>query len=283
MNRTRYTVEKMCKVLGTSRSAYYRWIKGGCIRPKAKKAIDNRIQEIYTTSKSTYGSPRIHQELKQCGMQISQSTVARSMQRQGLQARPRRKFIHTTDSVHDYKVFENILNRNFAAERINEKWVSDITYIPTQKGWTYLTTILDLADRMIVGWTLSSDMSARTTSTEAFKIALQRRKVNRKLLLHSDRGVQYCCAEFRQTIEQSKLVEQSMSRKGNCWDNAPAESFFKTLKTELVNKNEYKNFEEAKNSIFDYIEKWYNPHRKHSTLGYMSPKKKYLSLIQTAS
>lgn len=280
MNRTRYTVEKMCKVLGTSRSAYYRWIKNDCVIQKAKIAIDKHTQEVFEKSKGTYGSPRIHQELKQRGIQISQSTVARSMRRQGLQARPRRKFIHTTDSAHDYKVFENILNRNFAAERVNEKWVSDITYIPTQKGWTYLTTILDLADRMIVGWTLSDDMSARKTSTEAFKIALQRRKVNQELLLHSDRGVQYCCAEFRQTVKQTKLVKQSMSRKGNCWDNAPAESFFKTLKTELVNKQKYKNLEEAKNAIFDYIETWYNPHRKHSTLGYMSPKKKNLSLTQ---
>ena len=280
MNRVRYTVEKMCKVLGASRSAYYRWIKNGCVLEKANIALDKHIQKVFEKSKGTYGSPRIQQELQQCGMQISQSTVARSMQRQGLQARPRRKYIHTTDSAHDHKVFKNILNRNFAADRVNEKWVSDITFIPTQKGWTYLTTILDLADRMIVGWTLSNDMTARKTSTEAFKIALQRRKVNQKLLLHSDRGVQYCCAEFRQIIRQSKVVEQSMSRKGNCWDNAPAESFFKTLKSELVYKKDYKNFEEAKKSIFDYIEKWYNPHRKHSTLGYMSPKKKYLSLTQ---
>ena len=136
---------------------------------------------------------------------------------------------------------------------------------------------------MILGWTLPNDMSVRKTSTEAFKIALKRRKMNRKLLLHSGHGVQYCCAEFRQTIRQSKVVEQSMSRKGCYWDNAPADSFFKTLKSELVYKNDYKNFEEAKKPIFDYIERWYNPHRKHSTLGYMSPKKKYLLLTQATS
>lgn len=283
MNRTRYTVEKMCEVFDVSRSAYYRWTENGDVKQESKAVTDKQVREVFEKSKGTYGSPRIHQELKQCGVQISRSTVARSMKRQGLQARPRRKFIHTTDSAHDFQVFENTLDRNFGSDRVNEKWVSDITYIPTEQGWTYLTAILDLADRMVVGWTMSDDMTARNTSIEAFKIALQRRKVNQKLLFHSDRGVQYCCKEFRQTIEQNKLVEQSMSRKGNCWDNAPAESFFKTLKTELVNKHDYKNLEEAKNSIFDYIEKWYNPHRKHSTLAYMSPKQKHLSLTQTAS
>lgn len=282
MNRARYSVEKMCKVLGMSRSAYYDWLKKDC-KGAMKKGIDRRIKEVFENSKRTYGSPRVYQELKQHGVKTSKSTVARIMQRQGLQARPRRKFVHTTDSNHDYRVFENILNRHFTSERVNEKWVSDITFIPTKMGWTYLTVIIDLADRMIVGWTLSEDMSAQHTSVESLKIALQRRKVNKKLLFHTDRGVQYCCSEFNAIIKQTEYVYQSMSRKGNCWDNAPAESFFKTLKSEWVNKFDYQSFVEAKKSIFDYIERWYNTKRKHSTIEYMSPLQKFYSLTETVA
>lgn len=283
MNRVRYTVERMCKVLGVSRSVYYCWLKKGNVKQQRGLDVNQQVKEVFEKSKRTYGSPRVHEELKECGVHLSRSTVARSMHKQGLQARPRRKYVHTTDSEHDHKVFENILNRGFASERLNEKWVSDITFIPTRQGWSYLTVVLDLADRMIVGWTLSQNMSAQQTSVEALKIALNSRKVNRKLLFHSDRGVQYCCTEFRQLVNQTSFVHQSMSRKGNCWDNAPAESFFKTLKTEWVNKLDYKNFEQAKNSIFEYIEFWYNTKRKHSTLEYMSPLKKYFSLTQTAA
>ncbi|MGK7369082.1 MAG: IS3 family transposase [Candidatus Halalkalibacterium sp. M3_1C_030] len=282
MNRARYTVEKMSKLFGVSRSAYYEWLKQGDLKAETI-SIDKEVKEVFESSKKTYGSPRVYEELKEQGIKVSKSTVARRMRRLGLQARPRRRFIHTTDSKHEYKVFGNILNRCFTSERVNEKWVSDITYIATEKGWTYLTVILDLAERMIVGWTLSKDMSASNTTVAALKIALQRRSLKSGLVLHSDRGVQYCCSEFRKVIKKTKCIQQSMSRKGNCWDNAPAESFFKTLKSEWTNKFRYKNYDEAQRSIFDYIERWYNTKRKHSTLGYMSPLQKYYFLTQTAA
>jgi len=197
------------------------------------------------------------------------------MKREGLVARPRAKYVHTTDSDHGYQIAENILNRDFTATRPNEKWVSDITYILTQNGWKYLTVILDLFDRMVVAWTLSSDMSCENTTVNALKIALQRRKINQPLLFHSDRGVQYCSVLFRYVLNQNPWISQSMSRKGNCWDNAVAESFFKSLKTEWVKKLKYQSLEDAKKSIFDYIERWYNTKRRHSANGYMSPLKKY--------
>lgn len=237
--------------------------------------IEKEIESIFEKSKRTYGSPRVCDELKDKGFSVSKSTVARIMKSKGLQARPRRRYVNTTDSKHDFKVFKNLLNRNFEAKRLNEKWVSDISYIPTKKGWTYLTTILALADRMIVAWNLSEDMSCANTTSKTLKLAFKRRKINKSLLFHSDRGVQYACTEFRNLIENNKLITQSMSRKGNCWDNAVVESFFKTLKTEWTNKSIYKDIHEAKSSIFDYIERWYNTQRKHSAIGYLSPLQKH--------
>ena len=283
MNRAKYSVEKMCQLFGISRSSYYAWLKRDLTK-SSRMDIASYVQQIFEASKNTYGSPRIQSELrKKHGIDVSKSTVARAMRQLGLQARPRRRYVHTTDSKHDYKVFENILNRSFSSTKVNEKWVSDISYIPTQSGWTYLTVVIDLADRMVVGWNLSKDMSALNTSVAAFNQALERRKITSDIILHSDRGVQYCCTEFRVAVKQAKKVRQSMSRKGNCWDNAPAESFFKSLKTEWTSKFNYKNFEQAYRSIFDYIEKWYNTKRQHSTLDYMSPLQKYYFLTQPAA
>jgi transposase InsO family protein len=172
-----------------------------------------------------------------------------------------------------------LLNRNFKATRINEKWVSDITYIRTQKGWVYLTVILDLADRMVVSWNISEDMSCENTVLKAYKIAMIRRKISRPLLFHSDRGIQYCSINFRRILNKTPLVSQSMSRKGNCWDNAVIESFFKTLKVEWTNKHNYQNLEIARKSIFDYIERWYNTKRKHSAFSFLSPAQKNFLLI----
>lgn len=282
MYSAKYPVEKMCSVLGVSRSAYYDWLKKRVVRNKVDYYKKEVLKE-FLASKRTYGSPRIYQVLSEKGICVSKSTVARIMKNIGLQARPKRKFVHTTDSKHNYKVFENILNRNFEAKRINQKWVSDITYIPTRKGWTYLTIIIDLADKMVVGWSISDQMTAQSTTMDCLKIALKRRKIREKLIFHSDRGVQYCSIDFRRIIRKSKHIRQSMSRKGNCWDNAPAESFFKTLKVEWTNKYVYEDIDEARKSIFDYIERWYNTQRKHSTIGYMSPLEKYYFLTQTAA
>jgi len=282
MKRAKYSVEKMCKLLAVSRSAYYEWLNKKSSQ-KQRENIEAKVVSIFEQSKSTYGSPRICKELLDEGISVSKSTVARIMKSLGIVARPRRKFVHTTDTKHNYKVFENILNRSFSSKQVNKKWVSYITYIRTKQGWAYLTVILDLADRMVVAWTLSEDLSARNTTTACLKVALQRRNPKSELLFHSDRGVQYCCTEFRKILSSRKYIHQSMSRKGNCWDNAPAESFFKTLKVEWTNKYVYENIEQAQKSIFDYIERWYNTKRKHSTIGFMSPLQKHYFLTETAA
>jgi len=216
MNRAKYSVEKMCLLLKISTSAYYDWLnrREEPLRQKTETLVE-LVEKEFNKSKGTYGSPRITKVLEQAGVQVSKSTVARIMQSLGIQARPRRKYVHTTDSNHEFKVFDNELNRNFESKRVNEKWVTDITYIRTNQGWTYLTIMMDLADRMIVGWNLSKQMTAHQTSVKALEIALRRRKRNgKKLLIHSDRGVQYCCTEFRQRIKKAKRIKQSMSRKG---------------------------------------------------------------------
>jgi len=274
MSQGKYTVERMSELLGVSTSGYYDWLSR---KPKVSKIdqIQKEVELIFNKSRQSYGSPRICDELKDKGFLVSKSTVARLMKSKGIQARPRRKYVKTTDSDHNFKIFKNILNRNFKSKRLNEKWVSDISYIPSKKGWLYLTTIIDLADRMVVAWNLSEDMSCANTSAKTLKLAMKRRKINQKLIFHSDQGVQYACREFRSLIKKNKCITQSMSRRGNCWDNAVAESFFKTLKTECTKKHKYKNIEEARKSIFDYIERWYNTQRKHSAIGYLSPLQKH--------
>jgi len=282
MKRANYSVEKMCKLLDVSRTSYYGWLKREEIELK-KDTIKDLVLEIFHNSKSTYGSPRIQDALKDLKIEVSKSTVARVMKDLKIQARGRRKFKVTTDSKHDLEVFKNTLNREFEAEKVNKKWVSDITYIWTNQGWTYLTIIMDLAERMIVSWNLSKDMSAKNTTVSALNLAVKRRNPKTKLLFHSDRGIQYCCTEFRSLVEKTGCIKQSMSRKGNCWDNAPAESFFKTLKTEWVSKYKYQNYYQAHTSIFDYIERWYNTKRKHSGIDYMSPLQKHYFLTRTAA
>lgn len=283
MNKSVYTVEKMCLLLGISRTSYYAWLKGGSKCNYKKDKIRSKVLEIFEESKLSYGSPRIHDELKNLKIDVSKSTVARVMKSLEIQARAKKKFKITTDSNHEFQVFENKLSREFEAKQVNEKWVSDITYIWTSQGWTYLTVIMDLAERMIVAWNLSKDMSAQNTTVKTLNLAMKRRKIGGKLLFHSDRGVQYCCSEFRNIIAKSKYIEQSMSRKGNCWDNAAVESFFKTLKTEWVGRFKYEGYAQAQTSIFDYIERWYNTKRKHSSLNYMSPLQKHYFLTRTAA
>ncbi len=192
----------------------------------------------------------------------------------------RKKFKVTTNSNHSYPVCRNLLNRNFNPSRLNQVWVSDITYIKTQKGWLYLTTIIDLYDRQVIGWSLSTRLYTSQTIIPAWKMAVSKRKITINLLFHSDRGIQYASNEFRKIIRSNTLVTQSMSRKGNCWDNAVAESFFKTLKVELIYGNEFKSIEKAKTNIFEYIEVWYNKKRLHSSLGYKTPYEAELEYYQ---
>ena len=267
-----YPIEKMCKVLGVSRSSYYRWYSGG---PSAR-ALENMlftklVKEEFDLSRQTYGSPRIAAALRRKGHAISRRRVARIMRTNGWRCRPKRRYRATTDSRHLHPVSPNRLGQQFSAERPDEAWVSDITYIRTGQGWLYLTTIIDLFDRQVVGWSLSTGLQTGQTTVPAWKMASLKRKIERPLVFHSDRGVQYASEEFRELVRSSPLVTRSMSRKANCWDNAVAESFFKTLKTELVHRQNFATREKARSAIFQYIEIWYNRKRLHSSLGYKTP------------
>lgn len=242
------------------------------------------VKEAFRKSKETYGSPRIAIELRSEGYEISRATVARLMNSQGIKARKRKKFVITTENDNNQIKSPNVLNRNFRSSRLNEKWVSDITYIPSKDGWIYLTVIIDLADRMVVAWSLSKDLHTENTILKVMNEAIKKRSINKELIFHSDQGIQYCSTVFRKLFQNNKNLIQSMSRKGNCWDNAVAESFFKTLKVEWVNKFQYKNFDDAEKSIFEYIETWYNTRRRHSAIGYISPWQKHkLFFNQTAA
>jgi len=211
-------------------------------------------------------------ELKASGIPVSRPRVARAMKKANMKSIVRRKYrMQTTDSRHTYAVVENRLERDFTAERLAQKWVSDLTYIKTGEGWLYLTTVLDLADRKVIGWALSETMKAGETTVAAFKMAVNNRPVLQPLLFHSDRGVQYACSDFTELLKRYPEVQQSMSRKGNCWDNAVAESFFKSMKTEMVYHHTFQTMAEARLAIFEYIEVWYNRQRKHSALGYLTP------------
>lgn len=263
-HRQKYTVEKMCRVLGVSRSGFHKWFRRGVTKPVGDD-LDQAIRQSFATSRQTYGSPRIAQDLENKGVKTSKATIARRMQALKISARRPKRWVLTTQSKHDNPVAPNLLNRDFEADVPATKWVSDISYFAIAGRWAYLTIILDLADRAIVGWAISQDMSARNTTVAALQRAVNNRKPRQELVFHSDRGVQYTCDEMRQTISAIGAV-QSMSRKGNCWDNAVAESFFKTIKTECIDRHEFKNVRQAWSTIFDYIEGWYNTNRLHTTL-----------------
>lgn len=229
------------------------------------------VKKIYQQSDCRYGSPRIAVDLREQGITVSRPRVARLMRKHGIRSIIRRKYrVQTTDSIHGYAIEENYLNRDFSATRLAEKWVSDLTYIRTQEGWLYLTAVLDLADRKVVGWALSETMEAEVTSVAAWRMAVRNRPITQPLLFHSDRGVQYACQQFRKQLKGMPVL-QSMSRKGNCWDNAVAESFFKTMKTELIYHRKFATRKDARLAVFEFIEGWYNRKGRHSALGYRTP------------
>jgi transposase InsO family protein len=276
-----FPIEKMCKVLRVSRSSFYSWL----IRKPAKRDIENqdlfvRIKKIYETSKGTYGSPRIAMALFEEGIHVSRPRVARLMKQQNLKSIIRKKWVVTTDSRHNYPVVENKLNREFTVTGTGLVWVSDITYIKTFQGWLYLTIILDLFDRKVIEWSFSSSLKAIHTTIPAFKMAVRNRPITKALIFHSDRGIQYACNEFATIVSSYKLIERSMNRKGDCWDNAVAESFFKTLKVEHIYQNSYKTFREAELSVFEYIEAWYNVSRIHTTIKSSIKNKKEILINQ---
>lgn len=261
----------MCKVLGVSKSGYYSWLK----RKPSKRAVENQklmeqIRQIHKKSKYTYGSPRVTEELKINYVHVSRRRVARLMQKADIRSITKKKFVATTDSKHNYPVAPNLLNREFRVEAPGKVWVSDITYIRTIEGWLYLTVIIDLFDRKVIGWSMSSTLKTSETIAPAWMMALMNRPLTDKLIFHSDRGIQYACSELKELIRNPQVI-QSMSRKGNCWDNAVAESFFKTIKTEWIYRFVYTTKKQALISVFEYIETWYNTQRRHSALNYLTP------------
>jgi len=271
-NKKFYTIEMMCRVLGVSRSAYYRWQSGKTFkRSSRKKAMKSRIREVYFEHKQRYGSPRISAELRAKGFDVSKQTVAKYMRELRLKSKRSKKYVVTTDSKHNNRVFENILNRRFNEDFPNRAWVSDITYIQTKEGWIYQTVIIDLTDRKVVGWSHSEGLSADETVFSAFRMAVKNRPPQKGLIFHSDRGVQYTCNRFVNLLESYGIV-QSMCRTANCWDNAVAESFFKTLKSELIYGNKLVSKEQIKAMLFEYVEIYYNQNRRHSALNNLTIK-----------
>lgn len=270
---TLYSVEKMCKLYKISRRAYYTWlVKPISKREQRREALKVDINRIYYNSKCRYGSPRITKELNQEGIIASKILVAKLMRELGLKSIIRRKYKITTDSSHKYPVALNVLDRMFAVAESNMAWVSDLTYISTKEGWLYLTTVIDLFDRKVIGWAMSETMQTIDTTLSAFKMAKINQPIlnHQKLIFHSDRGIQYASEEFTKELDKHKNITRSMSRKGNCWDNAVAESFFKTLKTELIYHHIYQTKQEAQLSIYEYIETFYNTKRRHSHLKNLS-------------
>jgi transposase InsO family protein len=266
--RKEFPVGKMCKVFKVSTSSFYEALKYlSSNRDNENRMLVSEIRRIHLMSRASYGSPRITKELNSLGFKVSRPRVARLMRGHKIRAVHAKKFVITTDSKHSYPVVENKLNRNFSPAAKSQAWVSDITYIRTMKGWLYLTIVMDLWDRKVIGWSQSNDMSAESTSIAAWKMAVRNRSITDQLIFHSDRGIQYACKDFTNLLGSYSNVERSMSRKGNCWDNAVAESFFKTLKVEHVYRQRFTSKEEAALSVFTWTETWYNRERRHSALG----------------
>lgn len=260
----------MCSTLKVSRSGFYRWFRSGeSARIRDDRRLTLLIQEIHDRSRRTYGSPRMHAALRSRGEKIGRKRVERLMRAAGICSKVKRKFKKTTDSRHKQPVALNLLDQNFVVSAPNVAWVSDITFVWTDEGWLYLASTLDLFSRMVVGWSMSSSL-ASTLVEDALKMAIDRRSPPAGLIHHSDQGIQYAADDFQTLLDRHGLV-CSMSRKGNCYDNAVKESFFHTLKTELCDHEHYRTRAEARASIFEYIEVFYNRERLHSTVEYLSP------------
>lgn len=268
--RSEFSVRKMAKVLEVSRSGYYAWdSRLPSPRAETRLRLKVEVKAVFEASKARYGSLKVTEGLEQKGIVCSRNRVADLMREQGLRSKVKRKYRVTTDSRHSYPVAPNILNREFTVSGPNRVWTSDITYLPSRSGWLYLTFFMDLYSRMIVGWCVSKSLGHEMV-IRALSRAIGRRRPPEGLLIHSDRGVQYCCEKFREVVTQHEFV-QSMSRKGNCWDNAVSESFIRSLKTELIYHINLIDLDHAQRVLFDYIESFYNAQRLHATLGYVPP------------
>lgn len=269
-HRDSFSVARMCRQLGVSRTGYCQWrVRTPSKRSLANATLDARVAAIHADSKRSYGRTRILRGLREQGHPAGHERVRRSLQRQGLRPVYRRPYRVTTDSNHGRPVAPNVLDRRFQGWQINQAWVADITYIATAEGWLYLACVLDLASRRIVGWSMSERMHADLVC-QALKSAYWHRRPKPGLILHSDRGSQYASDDYRKLIRDFRMI-QSMSRKGNCWDNAPMESFFKTLKVERVYQLRYDTRAQARLDIVDWIEGFYNRQRMHSAIDYQIP------------
>ena len=269
--KTEWPVAQMCRVLEVSRSGFYAWrSRVPSATETRREGLTEQVTRIHAEVKARYGSPRMQAELVDRGHDCCVNTVARVMREAGIAAKTKRKFRRTTDSNHPHPVAENVLDRQFDPAVPNASWVADVTYIPTRDGWLYLAVVVDLFSRMVVGWSMAATMTSRLV-VDALEMALGRRPGGSPgLVAHSDRGSQYASEHYRRRLEEERIV-CSMSRRGNCWDNAPMESFFASLKKELVHDEDYATREQATASIFEYIETFYNRVRRHSSLGYVAP------------
>ncbi len=265
-----FSVSRMCRVFKVSRSGFYEWAnRPESARSQADRRLAGEVKQAFEGSRQTYGTRRIRDDLHKQGQAVSRERIGRLMRQQGLHCKTRRRFRATTNSNHSLPVAPNHLNRQFQAAEPDRAYVGDITYVATGEGWLYLAVFLDLFSRQVVGWAMSAWMSADLV-VDALQMARWRRRPGKGLLVHTDRGSQYASGRFQSLLKDKGYV-CSMSRKGNCWDNAPAESFFHTLKTELIHHRRFETREQAKQEIFEYIEVFYNRQRKHSTLGYRTP------------
>ena len=265
-----YPVEFMSEVLNVSTSGYYAWRRRDNSRKEGRELrLLRAIEDIHKSSRATYGSPRILNQLVGMGHKVGKTKVERTMKKHGIRAKTKRKFRVTTDSKHNLPVAPNLLERNFSPEKPNQTWASDITYVWTREGWLFLAVIVDLFSRQVVGWSLDKTMTKELVCS-ALRQACFRRQPGTGLVFHSDRGSQYCSKEFRRQLKQYQML-QSQSRRANCWDNACVESFFHTLKTEMIYHEDFQTREQARSAIFEWVEAFYNRQRIHSTLGYKSP------------
>ncbi len=265
-----YPVEMLCRVMAVARSGFYAW----CHRPVSRRGQQNQhllaqIRGAHRDSDGNYGSPRIHRDLRAQGLRVSRHRVARLMRLHEIRGVCRRRVPYRPHTASPAVVAANVLQRDFAASQPNEKWAGDITYVATREGWLYLAVLLDLYSRRIVGWAMAERVTTDLTTT-ALTMALQQRQLGGSLLHHSDRGSQYAALGYQHQLD-AQGIQCSMSRPGNCWDNAVVESFFASLKTELIHRRRFQTRQEAQSAIFTYLEGFYNRRRRHSTLGYLSP------------
>lgn len=268
-----FPIVAMCSVLRVSKSGFYRWLKSPVgKRAQARQELGDAIARVHASNRGVYGSPRVHAVLVGEGREVCCNTVAKVMKDRGIKARTHRRFrIVTTDSKHAHAIAPNVLDREFTAAKPNTHWTTDITYIPTAEGWLYLASVMDLCSRKIVGWSMAEHMRAELVC-DALAMAIRTRRPGAGLVHHSDRGVQYACVQYQSMLEAHGMT-LSMSGKGNCYDNAPTESFWGKLKTELVYQEEFATHTQARAEIFEYIECFYNRTRLHSSLDYVSPER----------